>query len=395
MELNYAKRFEGITGSVIRDIFKLLTNPNTISFAGGNPANSALESDVIARLCQKVLSENGTQILQYGQTEGYAPLRESAAKFYERNGIHVEPSQLLPVTGSTQAMDLICKALINPGDVILVESPTFLGALQTFKLYEADLVSVDTDEDGVIPELLEEKIKKHNPKIIYLIPTFQNPTGRTLTLERRKQIAKIVEKYNVVVIEDDPYRDLRYTGEALPAIKAFDTTDRILYCNSFSKIISPGMRVAAIVCTDPTLMRKLVIGKQSSDLHTPNLNQAVMDAYLREGILDEHIRIISESYAKQMNCMQAQLELFPKSMKFTRPEGGIFLWCELPEGFNATDLLTEATQRGVAYIPGTHFYTEKGTNHNTVRLNFSNASLENIEKGMGILRELFIEKGLK
>ena len=181
MELNYAKRFDGITGSAIRDIFKLLTNPAIISFAGGNPANSALESDVVSRLAQKVLAERGTQLLQYGQTEGYAPLRESAAEFFKHNGVDVRPEQLLPVTGSQQALDLICKALLDPGDSMLVESPNFLGALQTFKLYQANLVPVDTDEDGVIPELLEEKIVKHNPKLIYLIPTFQNPTGGTLT----------------------------------------------------------------------------------------------------------------------------------------------------------------------------------------------------------------------
>ena len=309
MGLRYATRFDGVTGSAIRDIFKLLTNPEIISFAGGNPANSALQSDVVSRLAQKVLAENGVGLLQYGQTEGYAPLRESAAEFFRHNGVDVKPEELLPVTGSQQALDLICKAMLDPGDAMLVESPTFLGALQTFKLYQAKLVPVDTDEDGVVPELLEEKIKACHPKLIYLIPTFQNPTGRTLSLERRKAIAKLLEKYeDVVLIEDDPYRDLRYAGEPLPAIKAFDTTGRVLYCNSFSKIISPGLRVAAIACTEPTLMRKLVIGKQSTDVHSPNLNQAIVDAYLREGILMDHIAKISASYGQQMAKMQEDLE---------------------------------------------------------------------------------------
>ena len=396
MSLTYAKRFDGITGSAIRDIFKLLKNPEIISFAGGNPANSALESDVISDFCKRVLAENGTTLLQYGQTEGYAPFRESAAKFFEHNGVFAREDQILPVTGSQQALDLICKAMLDPGDSMLVESPTFLGAIQTFKLYQANLFAVETDEDGVIPELLEEQIKKHHPKLIYLIPTFQNPTGRTLSLERRKQIAKIMEKYDdVVLIEDDPYRDLRYNGEPLPAIKAFDTTDRVIYCNSFSKIISPGMRVAALVCTEPVLMRKIVIGKQSTDVHTANLNQAVMDAYLREGTLMEHIRVISENYGKQMAKMQEMLSTFPKSVSYTKPDGGIFLWCELPEDFNATELLQEAIKRNVAYIPGTHFYCEPDTHHNTMRLNFSNASQENIEIGMERLRALFIEAGLK
>lgn len=395
MDIRYAKRFDGISGSAIRDIFKLLTNPQIISFAGGNPANTALQSDLVADLAQQVLAENGTQILQYGQSEGYAPLRESAAEFFKHNGVDASPDQLLPVTGSQQALDLICKAMIDPGDTMLVESPTFLGALQTFKLYQANLVPVDTDENGVIPELLEEKIKKHHPKLIYLIPTFQNPTGRTLSLERRKAIAKMMEKYDVVLIEDDPYRDLRYAGEPLPAIKAFDTTHRILYCNSFSKIISPGLRTAAVVCTEPTLMRKLVIGKQATDVHSPNLNQAIVDAYLRRGILFDHIRDISLSYGQQMQAMQRMLSTFPESVKYTKPDGGIFLWCELPEDFNATTLLQKATEMGVAYIPGTHFFTEKGVNNNTMRLNFSNATIEMIEKGMNILKELFISEGLK
>ena len=396
MGLRYASRFDGVTGSAIRDIFKLLTNPEIISFAGGNPANSALQSDVVSRLAQKVLAENGVGLLQYGQTEGYAPLRESAAEFFRHNGVNVKPEELLPVTGSQQALDLICKAMLDPGDAMLVESPTFLGALQTFKLYQAKLVPVDTDEDGVVPELLEEKIKACHPKLIYLIPTFQNPTGRTLSLERRKAIAKLLEKYeDVVLIEDDPYRDLRYAGEPLPAIKAFDTTGRVLYCNSFSKIISPGLRVAAIACTEPTLMRKLVIGKQSTDVHSPNLNQAIVDAYLREGILMDHIAKISASYGQQMAKMQEMLATFPASVRYTKPDGGIFLWVELPEGINATELLPTATKMGVAYIPGTHFYTEPGTHHNTMRLNFSNATLDKIEKGMNILNDLFIAQGLR
>ncbi len=395
MALRYAKRFDGVTGSAIRDIFKLLKNPEIISFAGGNPANSALEADVISQLAQEVLAQNGVQLLQYGQTEGYAPLRESAAEFFRHNGVEVRPDELLPVTGSQQALDLICKALLDPGDAMLVESPTFLGALQTFKLYQADLHPVETDEDGVIPESLEEQIRAHHPKLVYLIPTFQNPTGRTLSLERRKAVAKLLERYeDVVIIEDDPYRDLRYAGQALPAIKAFDTTGRVLYCNSFSKIISPGLRVAAVACTEPTLLRKLVIGKQSTDVHSPNLNQAIVDAYLRKGILMDHIEKISKSYGQQMGKMQQMLATFPESVRYTKPDGGIFLWVELPESVNATTLLSAATEMGVAYIPGTHFYCEPDTHHNTMRLNFSNASLDNIEKGMNKLKALFEKNGL-
>ena len=253
---------------------------------------------------------------------------------------------------------------------------------------------VETDEDGAIPESLEEQIRAHRPKLIYLIPTFQNPTGRTLSLERRRRIAELVNEYQVPLIEDDPYCDLRYRGKALPAIKSFDEQGYVLYCNSFSKIISPGLRVAAVVCQDDGLLRKLVVGKQSTDVHSPNLNQAIIDKYLRSGLLQEHIRLICASYAKQMDAMQRMLSTFPASVSYTKPDGGIFLWCTLPEDFNTTQLLSTATKQGVAYIPGTHFYADGQGHHNTMRLNFSNASLENIEKGMERLRALFLSQGL-
>mgnify|MGYP002441327107 CR=1 FL=1 len=388
MGLRYATRFDGVTGSAIRDIFKLLTNPEIISFAGGNPANSALQSDVVSRLAQKVLAENGVGLLQYGQTEGYAPLRESAAEFFRHNGVNVKPEELLPVTGSQQALDLICKAMLDPGDAMLVESPTFLGALQTFKLYQAKLVPVDTDEDGVVPELLEEKIKACRPKLIYLIPTFQNPTGRTLSLERRKAIAKLLEKYeDVVLIEDDPYRDLRYRGQALPPIKRYDTTGHVAYLGSFSKLVSPGLRVGYLLAGQE-LLRKCTIGKQGTDLHTPNLNQAIIDQFLRRDLLDSHIQSIIPGYREKLELMLEELSSFPEGTRYTAPEGGLFIFVEMPEGFDATALFHQAVESGVAYVPGTHFYPDGG-HHNTLRLNFSNSTPQQIHEGMGKLRELF------
>ena len=395
MNVQISNRLKDINGSAIRDIFKLLGDPNIISFAGGNPASSALEPERIAAFAREALAENGVNLLQYGQTEGYAPLRESAAEFFLHNGVKTDPGHILPVSGSQQGLDLICKALLNEGDTMLVENPTFLGALQTFRTYGARFAAVETDEDGAIPESLEEQIRAHRPKLIYLIPTFQNPTGRTLSLERRRRIAELVNEYQVPLIEDDPYCDLRYRGKALPAIKSFDEQGYVLYCNSFSKIISPGLRVAAVVCQDDGLLRKLVVGKQSTDVHSPNLNQAIIDKYLRSGLLQEHIRQICASYAKQMDAMQRMLSTFPSSVSYTKPDGGIFLWCTLPEDFNTTQLLSTATKQGVAYIPGTHFYADGQGHHNTMRLNFSNASLENIEKGMERLRALFLSQGLR
>ncbi len=236
-----------ITGSAIREIFKLLGKPGMISFAGGNPSNAALEPEIISELAVEVLAKYGTTLLQYGATEGFAPLIESAGAFLAEAGVHAGPGELLPVQGGTQGFDLLMKALIEPGDVILAEDPTFLGALQAMHTYNARIIAVATDENGVIPEDVEEKIKKYRPKMMYIIPSFQNPTGVTLSLERRKVLAELACRYGVVLAEDDPYRDLRYAGEALPAIKSFDEEGWVVYLSSFSKYVSPGMRLGAAV----------------------------------------------------------------------------------------------------------------------------------------------------
>ena len=380
MALRYAKRFDGVTGSAIRDIFKLLKNPEIISFAGGNPANSALEADVISQLAQEVLAQNGVQLLQYGQTEGYAPLRESAAEFFRHNGVEVRPDELLPVTGSQQALDLICKALLDPGDAMLVESPTFLGALQAMRTYSARVESIATDEQVVIPEAAEEAIRAHHPKLMYIIPTFQNPTGVTLSLERRKALAELANRYGVILAEDDPYRDLRYAGEPLPAIKSFDEGGWVVYLASFSKLISPGMRVGAAIC-NPVLMRKLVIGKQSTDVHTTSFTQAIVDLYLRKNLLLPHIERICKSYKRQLDAMLDGFQYFPAGVTHTAPEGGLFVWAALPEGQSALSLFDRAVENNVAFVPGTHFYPEGG-HENTFRLNFSNSPVDVIETGM-------------
>lgn len=242
----FAKHMSPISGSAIRDIFKLLGKPGMISFAGGNPSNQALEPEVIAPIAEEVIRTVGAPILQYGATEGYAPLRGSIRAFLKEDGIDCAEEEILPTEGSTQGMDLLLKTLIDPGDTVLVEDPTFLGALQAIRTYHANIVPVPSDEKGVIPEALEDAIRAHHPKLIYVIPTFQNPTGLTLTIERRKRIAELAAQYGVIVAEDDPYRDLRYAGEAVPTIKSFDKEGWVVYLASFSKLISPGMRVGAI-----------------------------------------------------------------------------------------------------------------------------------------------------
>lgn len=386
--LQYAHRFDNVTGSAIREIFKLIAKPGMISFAGGNPAKSALPDDVCARIAQEVLTKDGKTILQYGATEGYAPLLESL-RTYAEDALGCKLDAILPVTGSTQAMDLLCKALIDPGDVILVENPTFLGNMQCMRLYQANLVPVESDNDGIIISKLEEAIIKHKPKILYTIPTFQNPTGKTLAADRRQPIAELAAKYGVVVAEDDPYRDLRYSGTALPSIKSFDKEGWVVFLGSFSKIISPGLRVG-YMAGDHRILRKCTVGKQSADVHTSNLTQAIADQFLRRNLLPDHIRSICASYKEQMDAMMEELHRFPEGTTYTTPQGGLFIWVELPEHLNALDMLNTCVDRGVAYVPGTHFFAEGG-HHNTLRLNFSNSTVEQIHKGMAVIREVIAE----
>jgi len=389
-QLNFADRFNGVSGSAIREIFKLLAQPGMISFAGGNPAMSALPDETVSRLAVEALAENGKAILQYGATEGYPPLLESLPPYLsEQLGIPVTRNQILPTTGSTQAMDLLCKALINPGDVILVEDPTFLGNMQCMRLYQAKLIPVPSDENGILLDKLEEAVIAHHPKMLYIIPTFQNPSGRTLALDRRKPIAEMAAKYGFIVAEDDPYRDLRYAGAPLPAIKSFDTTGHVVFMGSFSKIISPGLRVGCLVA-DPLILRKCTIGKQSTDVHSANLNQAIVDKFLRQQLLPDHIRTICQSYAAQMNAMLDELASFPQGTSYTRPEGGLFIWVTLPEGIDAAAMLNRCVEKGVAYVPGTHFFADGG-HLNTLRLNFSMCDVDTIRRGMKILKSVIEE----
>ena len=346
-------------------------------------------SDTVAELAEYVMRNDGKRLLQYGATEGYAPFVESL-KSYVEDMLGIQVPAVLPVTGSTQAMDLLSKALIDPGDTVLVENPSFLGNLQCLKLYQANLIPVDSDDNGLLINDLEEKIRKYHPKMLYTIPTFQNPSGRTLSDERRKAIAALAEQYGMIVAEDDPYRDLRYEGEVLRSIKYYDQGGWVMYLGSFSKIISPGLRVGYIA-GDASVIRKCTIGKQSTDVHTANLNQAIVDQYIRRGLLPDHIRSICRGYGAKMRQMLEYLERFSEGVRFTHPQGGLFIWVEMPEGTDTIQMLKKAVDRKVAYVPGTSFCADGG-HLNTLRLNFSNSTPEQIETGMCVLNDIVTEE---
>lgn len=383
---SFSKRMDGVTGSAIRELFKLTARPGVISFGGGNPSPAALPDDIVADISRDLVATNGKVLLQYGMTEGLPSLREALVPYIEEEfQVKADVSTILPVTGSTQAFNLLLDAYTDPGDVILTENPTFLGATQAMHLHQLKVVPVDSDDEGLRMDALEDAIKRHHPKLLYTIPTFQNPTGVTLSLERRKKIAALAEQYDLLVAEDDPYHSLRYSGMSLPTIKSFDQAGKVALMGSFSKVISPGLRVGFLVC-EPKLMRKCVICKQSDDLHTANLNQAIVEAYLRKDLLKPHVAKVCKRYGGQLDCMLSYLKTMRGVQRFTHPEGGLFVFAWLHEGVNATDMLMKAVEKGVAYVPGTYFYPDGG-HDNTLRLNFSNADLATIQRGMSLLDE--------
>lgn len=385
-EVLFSDAFKGLKGNIIRELYKWTTQPGFISFAGGNPDPVTFPNEQLAEIAHKLLMEKGTQCLQYGVSNGVLPLREYIAEMMTNEGVPTKVENVVVTTGSQQTMDMLSKALLNPGDTVLVESPTYVAALKIFSIYGANIVPVDGDEYGMVPESLEEKLNAGPVKMIYMIPNFQNPTGITLPMERRKKIMEIVQKHNVVVIEDDPYGKLRFTGEPVPHMKTLDTEGQVVYFGSFSKIISPGLRVAFAVC-DEKIAQKLVLAKQNNDMHTPNLNQLMVNEYCRNGLLEPHLVECNELYAKKRNMMLDMLgQHFPKEMMWTKPEGGLFLWSELPKGYSSMRLLDYVLPAKVAYVPGESFFAD-GRGIGTMRLNFANASLESMQVGMKLLGE--------
>jgi 2-aminoadipate transaminase len=385
---------EHVSGSAIRELFKLLADPEIISLGGGNPARESFPVGTVKDIISELLDKNGVNLLQYGTTEGYLPLREAYLRHIAApKGLTGDISNVITLTGSMQGLDLLCKVFLDPGDAVLVESPTFLGALQAFTVYQAKLVPVPMDEEGVIIEEAEKLMQKHRPKLFYCIPTFQNPTGKTLGVKRREQLARLAAKYDVILIEDDPYCDLRYKGEAVPPIKRFDGSEHVVTLSSFSKVISPGMRVGCAF-GKKEIIRKMAVAKQCSDTHTPNLTQAVMAEFLNRGLLPDHIRSILPYYSERLAAMLETMdECFPKSCSYTRPEGGLFVWGELKKGTNVAELFKRAaSEHKVAFVPGEQFFVDPDMGRNTFRLNFSGEAPEKIRLAVRKLGTLFSEE---
>jgi 2-aminoadipate transaminase len=379
--------------SVIRELLKLTEKPDFISFAGGLPAPEVFPIKQVAEAVDTLMKEMPTQALQYSTTEGYRPLREFLARTMARPGIAVSPDNLLITSGSQQALDLLGKLFIDPGDRILVEAPTYLGALQAWNAYEAEYITVPADENGMVVDAMEEALQQQ-PKFIYLVPSFHNPTGVTLSLERRKKLVQIAAQAGVPIVEDDPYGQLRFEGEELPTLFTLDAqrqpaTDdtyngNVIYLSTFSKILAPGLRLAW-VAAGPEVMRRLVQSKQGTDLQSSTFGQMLAYEVAREGYLDKHIEIIRATYRERRNAMlQAMSDFLPTGVHWNRPQGGMFLWCVLPEGMSSLKLLEMCVPMKVAFVPGDSFYP-CGGGENTMRLNFSNATPEMIREGIARL----------
>ena len=390
--MHIAERMQGVNGSAIRELFKLLGDPEIISFGGGNPAKECFPKEDIEKITAELLRDKSDVLLQYGATEGYLPLRKAyIEKILPDLGLTAELENVLALTGSMQGLDLICKVVVNPGDVVLVEEPSFLGALQTFNIAQAKLVPVPLHTDGIHVDELEALVREYRPVMFYTIPTFQNPTSWVSGIEARKAIARLAAEYDMIVIEDDPYASLRFSGEKLPTIKSFDTSGNVILMSSFYKTISPGMRVA-LCCGNAELIRKMTIAKQSADTHSPNLNQAIIAEYLNRDLLPEHIAEISKVYAHSASVMiEAMEEYFPDWVEYEKPIGGLFIWCTLPEGWDASELFKKAVARKVAFVPGVSFFTTPGKGNNTFRLNFSAEPEERIRRGIRTLGDLLKE----
>jgi len=393
--MKYADRTEFMKASEIRELLKLTENPDIISFGGGMPSPHAFPIKVVEKIVKKVLEKNGTQALQYGPTEGITPLREALIKRMEKTrGIKCNLNQIIITTGSQQVLDLVPKILINPGDCIVVECPTYVGALTAFNCYQPNYIPVHVDENGMKTDELEEKIKANKNKtikFIYTIPIFQNPSGVTLSLERKKHLLEIANAYDILILEDEAYSELEYSKMRLPSLKSMDKNEKVIYTHTLSKVLSPGFRLGWLIASEE-IVRKMAIAKQGVDLCTNMLVQFIAEEYIKSGYIDKQIPKIRKMYKKKRDIMLKALEnYFPEGSCWNKPEGGMFIWVSLPEKIDTKEMFLDAIKAKVAYVNGSAFCVD-GCDRNCMRLNFSNTDDNKIEEGIRRLAKIIKER---
>ncbi len=393
--MNFEERLAGrtqrMTASAIREILKVASSPGVVSLAGGLPAAESFPIEIMEELTGAVLAKYGAQALQYDASEGFAPLREALVPHLAARGVTAKPDEILVFSGSQGILDTVGKIFVSPGDVVAVEAPTYLGALQAFNPYEPRYVELETDDDGLIPESLDHALATEPVKFVYLVPTFQNPTGRTLSLARRRQVAEILVRRDALLLEDDPYSDLRYAGERVPPIKSL-APEHVVYSSTLSKTFAPGLRVGFCVAPDDT-RRWMAIARQGVDLHTSTLAQALSAEYVGGGYLERQLPRILEIYRPRQQAMLAALERhLPEDFRWTRPEGGMFVWVRGTAGIDTERLYPRVVERGVAFVPGKFFYVHQEDGISTMRMNFTAAGPETIDRALRIIGDVIAEE---
>ncbi|CQR48378.1 2-aminoadipate transaminase [Paraliobacillus sp. PM-2] len=382
MKYGFSHRVRYLKSSAVREILKVVNNGNVISFAGGLPDEALFPVNAVSEAFQKAIQFD-RKALQYGETEGVYKLREQLAnRMRQQKQIIRQPEDILITSGSQQAIDLFARIMINPGDVVLTENPTYLAALQVFSSYETNIVAVESDQDGMLENDLEDKIKRLKPKCIYVVPTYSNPGGKVWSLERRKALLQLAHKYHVVILEDDPYGDIQFEqGDTPPPLASMDQNKYVLYTSTFSKTVVPAIRIGWIVGPHQ-IIRLMTQAKQAADLHTNSISQYALVHLMQDFDLDQHIQVIRDTYYERMLVMKGLLdEVNIEGMSYIVPKGGMFMWVNMPETINTTDLLQIAVEHGVAFVPGAPFYVSN-PKENTMRLNFTNATPDLIEEGM-------------
>ena len=381
-----AGRTERMKASAIREILKVASQPGMVSLAGGVPDPAGFPLETIRELASIVVDKYPESAFQYGPTEGFGPLRKVLAELLRSEGIEAKEEDVLVFSGSQGILDALGKVLISEGDKVAVEAPTYLGALQAFNPYGPAYVCLKSDENGIVPESLERTLDRHSIKFIYTVPTFQNPTGRTIPLDRRKEIVEIIRRHNALLVEDDPYGRLRFTGRRLPSLKSL-ARDHVVYVSSLSKVFAPGFRLG-FTAAPKNIGRWLVIAKQGIDLHTSTFSQALAAEYLSGGHLDRHLPEIIDLYRPKRDAMLRALEAcFPPGCTWSRPEGGMFIWVQAPVGTDMDGVYERCMERSVAFVPGRYFFARPGEGRESMRLNFSMADPESITRAIGVLSE--------